>query len=51
MLNDLHKIGIKFYTAGGDDVPLTDFIPVFHRWIQNGSLEGTLVDVAALKRT
>jgi len=46
MLNDLHKIGIKFYTAGGDDVPLTDFIPVFHRWIQNGSLEGTLVDVA-----
>ncbi|MEJ2760712.1 MAG: hypothetical protein P8126_04045 [Gammaproteobacteria bacterium] len=46
MLNDLHKIGIKFYTDGGDDVPLTDFIPVFHRWIQQGSLDGTLVDVA-----
>jgi hypothetical protein len=46
MLADLHKIGIKFYTAGGDDVALTEFIPVFHRWIQQGSLDGTLVDVA-----
>lgn len=46
MLNDLHKIGIKFFTDGGDDVPLTDFIPVFHRWIQRGSLDDTLVDVA-----
>ena len=46
MLNDLHKIGIKFFSAGGDDVPLTDFIPVFHRWIQRGSIDDTLVDVA-----
>lgn len=46
MLADLHKIGIKFYTADGDDTPLTEFIPVFHRWIQHSSLDGTLVDVA-----
>jgi len=46
MFNDLHKIGIKFFTLSGNDVPLADFIPVFHRWIQHGSLNDTLVDVA-----
>jgi len=46
MLSDLHKIGIKFHTVGSDDIPLTDFIPVFHRWIQQAGLDGTLVDVA-----
>lgn len=43
---DLHRIGIKFYSAKGDDVPLTDFIPVFHKWIQEGKLEDVMIDVA-----
>lgn len=46
MITDLHKIGIKFHTARGDDLPLTDFIPVFHRWIQEGLLEDVMIDVA-----
>lgn len=46
MLADLHRIGIKFHADGGGETALTEFIPVFHRWIQNGSLDGTLVDVA-----
>ncbi len=46
MITDLHRIGIKFLTARGDDVPLTDFIPVFHTWIQEGKLEDVMIDVA-----
>lgn len=46
MITDLQKIGIKFYTAKGDDMPLTDFIPVFHKWIQEGRLEDVMIDVA-----
>ena len=43
---NLHKIGIKFFNKGGTDVPLEDFIPVFHHWIQNNSLDDLLIDVA-----
>lgn len=43
---NLHKIGIKFFNKSGADVPLEDFIPVFHRWIQNNSLDDLLIDVA-----
>ncbi len=42
----LHKLGIKFFNKSGADVPLEDFIPVFHHWIQNGSLDDLLIDVA-----
>ncbi len=46
MSNNLHKIGIKFFNKSGTDVPLEDFIPVFHHWIQNNSLDDLLIDVA-----
>ncbi|MCS3904575.1 hypothetical protein J2T55_002614 [Methylohalomonas lacus] len=46
MITDLHRIGIKFLTARGDDIPLTDFIPIFHAWIQEGKLEDVMIDVA-----
>ncbi len=31
---DLQKLNVKFFVAGPDAVPLTDFIEVFHGWIQ-----------------
>lgn len=46
MTTDLHRIGIKFFNKSGQDVPLTDFIPIFHHWIQNNSLDDLLIDVA-----
>lgn len=46
MTTELHRIGIKFLTKSGDDMPLTDFIPVFHRWIQHKLLDDLLIDVA-----
>jgi hypothetical protein len=42
---DLHKTNVKFFTEKGNDISLHDFIPVFHRWIQEDKLEGMLVDV------
>ena len=42
---DLHKINVKFFVEKGTEVSLHDFIPVFHRWIQDDKLEGMLVDV------
>lgn len=46
MITDLHKLGIKFFNKSGADMPLTDFIPVFHDWIQNNRLDDLLIDVA-----
>lgn len=43
---DLQKINVKFFVEKGAEIPLGDFIPVFHRWIQENKLEGLLVDVA-----
>ncbi|MFN7951617.1 MAG: hypothetical protein U0610_07810 [bacterium] len=42
---DLQKIGVKLYLEGGSHGPLADYTLVFHRWIQNKSLGGTLLDV------
>jgi len=42
---DLQKINVKFFAEKGDQVPLGDLIPVFHRWIQQDKLEGMLIDV------
>jgi hypothetical protein len=43
---DLHRIGIKVPMQDGAVVPALEFIHVFHRWIQERVLPGTLVDVA-----
>lgn len=47
---DLQKIGIKIFAAdsaiGSAAVPVRDFIPVFHSWIQKQAMENhLLVDV------
>lgn len=46
MITDLHRLGIKFFNKSGSDIPLTDFIPVFHHWIQEKKLDDLLIDVA-----
>ena len=40
----LQHVNVKFPAAGSID--LTEAIPVFHRWIQEQSLPGMLIDVA-----
>ena len=45
----LHRIGLKLYVEDPDVIDLVDLIPVFHRWIQNDCVEGTLIDVADYK--
>jgi hypothetical protein len=39
-------LGIKFFCTEGVDIPLVRFIPVLHRWIQNGETDTVLIDVA-----
>jgi hypothetical protein len=41
---NLQKINVKFFTAGGEQPPLTDFIAVFHSWIQAN--DGVYHDIA-----
>ncbi len=40
---------IKYYFQGPQPVSLDDFVPVFHRWIQDRTVEGLLIDVADYK--
>jgi hypothetical protein len=41
---DLQKRNVKFFVAPADTVPLTDFIDIFHGWIQ--ATDGVYHDVA-----
>jgi hypothetical protein len=41
---ELQKINVKFFAAEPHSVPLTDFIDLFHRWIQ--ASDGVYHDVA-----
>ena len=41
---DLQKINVKFFAAEPNKVPLTDFIDIFHGWIQ--ATDGVYHDVA-----
>jgi hypothetical protein len=41
---ELQKINVKVFTAESNKVPLTDFIDVFHGWIQ--ASDGVYLDVA-----
>lgn len=43
---NLKKVGIKFFTESSAEIELTEFIPVFHRWIQTQAVPGVLIDVA-----
>jgi hypothetical protein len=43
---ELYKLGIKFFASPGQRVDLTEFIPVFHEWIQKQIIAGhLLIDV------
>lgn len=43
---DLYRLGVKFFAGDGPAVALPEFLPVFHRWIQQGVLDELLLDVA-----
>lgn len=43
---ELHRLGIKVAAEGPDALQLDDFIPLFHRWIQQHALDELLIDVA-----
>jgi hypothetical protein len=45
-MQELHRIGIKFFAEESGPVRLEEFIPVFHHWIQQQALPDTLIDVA-----
>jgi hypothetical protein len=45
-LDELRRVGVKFFCRSGGDVPLEEMIPVFHRWIQTSAVDGVLIDVA-----
>jgi len=43
---DVFKIAVKIFASEGN-FPLDQFVPIFHHWIQNQSVEGhRLIDVA-----
>lgn len=41
---ELQKINVKFFIEQGNDIPLTDYIEIFHSWIQ--ASDGIYHDVA-----
>ncbi len=43
-VDNLQRIGVKFFLSEAPDPEKV--IGVFHRWIQNGSVDGMLIDVA-----
>ncbi len=43
---DLQKIAVKLFVENPAAVRLREIVPVFHRWIQKGSVDGMLIDVA-----
>lgn len=43
-VQELHRIGVKVFIT--ETPPLSDIIPVFHRWIQQSAVDGLLIDVA-----
>ena len=45
-MDELQRIGVKFYARDPESIDLSSFIPVFHEWIQQHKVEGTLIDVA-----
>ncbi len=43
---DLQRFAVKLFAAPPAAVETAEFIPVFHRWIRDGAVEGLLIDVA-----
>jgi hypothetical protein len=40
------RLSVKFFAPSNNAVNLDPFVPLFHSWIQNHTVEGLLVDVA-----
>jgi len=45
-VDELQRIGCKVFFDPAQSVELDKVVPVFHRWIQTGAVEGMLIDVA-----
>lgn len=45
MIN-LQHVNVKLFLADGQGLDLAPVVPVFHRWIQERTIEGLLLDVA-----
>jgi len=45
-LRELEKFAVKFFAIDPGAVELVRVVPVFHRWIQEHSVPGILIDVA-----
>ena len=43
------RIGAKLFFEDANSLDLSLFIPVFHRWIRNNTVDGMLIDVADYK--
>lgn len=41
----IYRVGMKICAEDPSQVGLREFVPVFHRWIQRGVVEGPLLDV------
>ena len=43
---ELYRLGIKFFAGAGETMELTEFIPIFHEWIQKQVIhDHLLIDV------
>jgi hypothetical protein len=40
---ELYRLGIKFFATSGGRIELSEFIPVFHEWIQKQVIDGHLL--------
>ena len=45
-VDNLQRCGLKVFFAPGAEPDVRAFIPIFHRWIQTGAVDGLLIDVA-----
>jgi hypothetical protein len=43
---EVYRLGVKLFCEEGSAVELPEFIPIFHRWIQEKAIGGLLIDVA-----
>jgi len=45
-VDELQRIGCKVFFDPSATIELDKVVPIFHRWIQTGAVEGMLIDVA-----
>lgn len=45
-VSQLQRIGLKLFVGDSSSFALGELVPIYHRWIQQHTVEGTLIDVA-----